>query len=147
MAGWQPGMRITASRLKVDTVEVEDTTITTTTNTSFGDTSSGPFTAAITVPFSGTVFVHLRSTHRNNTAGLTTIAHFEATGSVSGAVYGASTVAGLIVKSQDDLSLSLRKRLTGLVPGETLTVRGLWRVNSPSTGTVDYRCLSVEGAP
>ncbi|MFG3349493.1 hypothetical protein ACGF1Z_31100 [Streptomyces sp. NPDC048018] len=147
MANWLAGMRITALRLKVDSAETEDTNTVTTTSTTFGDTSGGPFTAQVIVPFSGTVHASLRSTHRNSSATLTTVAHLEATGSVSGSIYGASTVAALIVKGQDNWSLSLRKRFTGLVPGEILTVRGLWRVNSASTGTIDYRCLSLEGAP
>lgn len=147
MASLLSGMRLTADRLRVPSAEVEDTVSTTITSTTFTDAASGVFSTSLTVPFSGAVWVSLRSTQRNSGALTNTITHFKADGSVSGAVYGASTVAALIVGNTTNYSLSLRKRLSGLVVGEIITVTMQHRVSSASTGTLDYRYIAIEGAP
>ncbi|WP_327378020.1 hypothetical protein OG393_31080 [Streptomyces sp. NBC_01216] len=141
---WQQMAEDIDGLITVATGEAEDATTTTVTSTSFTDSSGGPFAATIVVPPSGTVIVNIRSTQRNSTTN-NTITHFSASGSVSGSVYGASTVAALIVRGTDNLSFSLCKRLTGLSPGETLTVTMLHRVNTTSTGTMDYRHILLEG--
>lgn len=146
MSHWEAGQKITTDRINIFSAEAEDVNSSTTTSTTFTDTSTGAFSVAVVVPESGAVWVHLRSTQRNNGAN-NTITHFDASGSVSGSVYGASTVASLIVVGTNNVSLSLRKRLSGLSPGETLTVTSKHRVNTASTGIFDYRYLSVEGVP
>lgn len=124
--------------------EAEDVTSTTTTSTTFTDTSGGVFSTSLVVPPSGTVVISIRSTHRNSSTN-NTLTHFEAVGSVSGTVVSASTSASLIVNGTSNQSQSLRKRLTGLSPGETLTVTTKHRVNTASTGSFDYRYILIEG--
>lgn len=130
--------------LTVGDNEAEDTSSRTTTSTSYTDASGGAFSTTITVPPSGRVMVAVRSTQRNSTT-LNTITSWQAVGSTSGTVYSANDGAAIIVKGTDNVSLCLTKRLTGLSPGETLTVTTKHRVNSASTATFDYRCIDVWG--
>jgi hypothetical protein len=148
MGRWQPGMIITASRLNVDTVQAEDTTVgRTTTSQTYADATGAPLSASITVPASGAVMVQIRSTQRNSSATLNTITSWTGVGTVSGTLYSANDNAALIVTGTNNLSLSLRYRLQGLSVGETLTVTMKHRVNSPSTATMDYRLILLEGCP
>ena len=124
--------------------EAEDTTSRTTTSTSYTDASGGAFSLAITVPPSGVVMVAIRSTQRNS-GSLNTITSWQAVGSTSGTVYSANDTAAVIVGGTSNLSLSLVKRLTGLVAGETLTITMKHRVNSASTATFDYRHIAAWG--
>lgn len=144
MAIWLAGNRITATKLNEYSTEQEDTTAgRTTTSTTFTDLSGGAFSASVTVPFSGTVLVTIRCTQRNSTTN-NSITSFDASGSVSGSVYSASTTAAVIVTNTNNFSLTLQKRLTGLVAGETLTVTSKHRVNAASTLTADYRIIILE---
>ena len=124
--------------------EAEDTTSRTTTSTTFTDASGGAFSLAITVPPSGAVMVAIRSTQRNS-GSLNTITSWQAVGSTSGTVYSANDTAAVIVGGTSNLSLSLTKRLSGLVAGETLTITTKHRVNSASTATFDYRLINAWG--
>jgi hypothetical protein len=127
----------------------EDTTTRTTASTSFTDASGGAFSSTITVPPSGKVWVHVRSTHRNSST-LNSITSFTASGSTSGTAYSANDNAALInpgsAMGNNNLSLSLSHLLTGLVAGETLTVTSKHRVSSASTMTMDYRSIGLEAS-
>lgn len=143
MAIWLAGDRITATKLNLSIVESEDTVSSTMSSTTFGNLATGAFTAAITVPTSGNVKVTIRVTQRNSTTN-NSITSFEATGSSSGTQHSASSTSAVIVKGTDNVSLSLVKLLTGLTPGETLTVTTKHRVNAASTLTADYRTIHLE---
>ncbi|MER7517769.1 hypothetical protein [Streptomyces sp. NPDC126499] len=132
--------------ITVDSNEAEDTSSRTTTSTTFTDASGGALSTTITVPPSGRVMVAIRSTQRNS-GSLNTITSWRGVGSTSGTVYTENDNAALIWSGSGttNLSLSLTKRLTGLVAGETLTVTMKHRVNSASTATFDYRCITVWG--
>ena len=148
MANWLSGMKITAARLKVDSAQNEDTTSRTTSSNTYTDASGGAMTAAVIVPMSGKVAVEVRSTQRNNTAATNTITSWNGVGSVSGAVYSNNDTAALIVTGTGNMPLDLRYHLSGLVPGETLTVTIKHRVNNAaSVGTFDYRQIMLEGLP
>lgn len=141
---WQTMAEDIDALITIGTAENEDSSSTTTTSTTFTNTSGGAFSASLTVPPSGTVVISIRSTHRNSSTN-NTLTHFEAVGSVSGTVVSPSTAASLIVNGTSNQSQSLRKRLTGLSPGETLTVTTKHRVNTASTGSFDYRYILIEG--
>jgi hypothetical protein len=132
--------------ITVDSNEAEDTSSRTTTSTTFTDATGGAFSTTVTVPSSGRVVVSIRSTQRNS-GSLNTITSWRAVGSTSGTVYTENDAAALIWSGSGttNLSLSLVKRLTGLVAGETLTVTMKHRVNSASTATFDYRSITVWG--
>ncbi|MGW0131884.1 hypothetical protein [Streptomyces sp. NPDC003299] len=137
--------------LTMSSNEAEDATTKTTTSTSFADASGGAFTCSVVVPPSGRVMVSVRATQRNS-ANLNTITSWRAVGSTSGQVYTENNEAALIAPgavmgSTNNISLSLVKRLSGLVPGETLTVTTKHRVNSASTATFDYRHIAIWGLP
>lgn len=144
MSIWLAGNRITAAKLNLDSVELEDATTSTTTSTSFGNLASGVFSASITVPASGIVKSNLRTTSRNSTTN-NSITSIQAVGSVSGTVISPSSSAATIVGGTSNLSLEQTLRIEGLVPGEILTVTSQHRVNAASTMTVDYRYLLLEG--
>lgn len=126
--------------------EAEDTSSRTTTSTTYTDASGGAFSAAVTVPPSGSVVVSIRSTQRNS-GSLNTVTSWRGVGSTSGTVYTENDNAALIWSGggTTNLTLSLTKRLTGLVAGETLTITMKHRVSSASTATFDYRCITVWG--
>lgn len=145
MGVWLAGNRITATKLNLDTVQVEDTTAgATTTSTSFTNLSTGAFSTSITVPSSGNVIVTLRTTGRNSTTS-NSITSLEASGSVSGTVVSPDSTSATIVTGTNNVSLMQSRRISGLEPGEILTVTSKHRVNAASTMTVDYRCLILEG--
>ncbi|MFD5509102.1 hypothetical protein ACFWIB_15175 [Streptomyces sp. NPDC127051] len=147
MSHWRAGQRITVAKLAVDTAQVEDTTSrTTTTTASYGNTTTGgAFSTTVTVPASGQVIVSIRSTQRNSGA-TNTITSWNASGSTSGSVYTANDNAALIVTGTSNISVDLTHRLTGLTPGETLTVTMVHKV-SGGTGTFDYRNILLQGCP
>lgn len=147
MGRWQPGMIITASRMSVESVQVEDTNSQTTTNTAYADLTGGPFAASLIVPASGAVMVEMRATGRNQEDGKNAITSWRAVGSASGTVYSPNDRAGLIVAGRNNVTLDFRYRLSGLVPGETLTATMLHRVNTTGIGGIwDYRVILIEGA-
>ncbi|MFJ3923006.1 hypothetical protein [Streptomyces sp. NPDC090022] len=138
------GMRLKASMLTVDAVQVEDATTRTTTSGTYANAATGgAFSAAITVPLSGKVNVEMRVTERNSGA-TNTITSWIASGSTSGSVYSTSDTAALIVAGTDNSSLDLSYLLTGLTAGELLTVTMQHRV-SGGTGTIDYRLILLTG--
>ncbi|MEH0547279.1 hypothetical protein QA802_30600 [Streptomyces sp. B21-105] len=132
--------------ITVNSNEAEDTASRTTTSTTYADASGGAFSTTVTVPPSGKVMVAIRTTQRNSGA-LNTVTSWQAVGSTSGTVYSANDNAALIWSGSGttNLSLSLTKRLSGLVAGETLTVTMKHRVSSASTATIDYRNITVWG--
>lgn len=145
MSFWLAGMRITATRLNLYKSIVKDTTAgRTTTSTTFGNLSGGAFSTSVLVPASGVVTVSVRATGRNPTAnGITS---YTAVGTVSGTVVSASDVEALVVSSIGaNQPHMLRDMLTGLSPGETLTVTTQHRVNTASTATYDFRQILLEG--
>ncbi|MFF9238375.1 hypothetical protein ACF1AY_15780 [Streptomyces sp. NPDC014776] len=133
--------------ITIGSAEAEDTASRTTTSTSYADATGGVFSCSVTVPPSGKVMVAIRCTQRNSSSTLNAITSWQAVGSTSGTVYSPNDTAALIVNGTNNISLCLTKRLTGLVPGETLTVSLKHRVNSPSTATCDYRNIDVWGLP
>ncbi|WP_075662195.1 hypothetical protein [Streptomyces acidiscabies] len=146
---WLPGMRITADRINVYSAQSEDPTLgRTTASTTYTDTSGGAFSCAVVVPMSGVVMVSVRATGRNSST-TNTITSWQGVGSASGTVYSPNDSAALIWSGNNvtNLSLSLRYRLSGLVPGETLTVTTKHRVSGASTATFDHRSIQLEGAP
>ncbi|MFF9097554.1 hypothetical protein ACF1AX_31085 [Streptomyces sp. NPDC014802] len=134
--------------ITIGSAEAEDTASRTTTSTTYTDATGGAFSCSVTVPPSGKVMVAIRSTQRNS-GSLNTITSWRAVGSTSGTVYTENDTAALIWSGSGstNLSLSLVKRLSGLVPGETLTVTTKHRVNSASTATFDYRQIVLWGLP
>lgn len=144
MSIWLAGNRITATKLNLDSVEVEDATTSTTTSLSFGNLASGAFSASITVPASGIIKSILRTTSRNSTT-QNSITSIQAVGSVSGTVISPSSVSATIVNGNVNISLEQTLRIDGLEPGEILTVTSQHRVNSASTMTVDYRYMLLKG--
>ncbi|MER8042705.1 hypothetical protein [Streptomyces sp. NPDC094032] len=136
---------ITASMLTVPSNEAEDPVVGRTTSSgAYADASSGPLSAAVTVPVSGRVAVEIRSTQRNSSTA-NTITSWVAVGSVSGTVYSPNDNAALITPGANNQPLDLRKHLGGLTPGETLTVTIKHRVNNISTqGIFDYRLILIE---
>ncbi|WP_328620730.1 hypothetical protein [Streptomyces sp. NBC_00354] len=146
MSHWLAGQRITAAKLAVETAQSEDTTSRTSTSGTYANAATGgAFTAAVVVPASGTVIVSLRSTQRNSGA-TNTITSWNASGSTSGAVYTANDNAALIVTGTANSPVDLSHRLTGLTPGETLTVTMVHKV-SGGTATMDYRNILLQGCP
>lgn len=145
MGIWLAGNRITATKLNLDSVQLEDSVSSTTTSTTFTNLGTGAFSTSITVPPSGIVLVSLRTTSRNSTTN-NSITSFDASGSVSGSVFSADSTSATIVSGTNNISLTQERRLTGLEPGETLTVTSKHRVNAASTMTVDYRCLILKGS-
>ena len=147
---WLPGMRITADRINVYSAQAEDTTLgRTTASTTYTDASGGAFSCSVVVPLSGVVMVSIRSTQRNSSGSTNTVTSWQGVGSVSGTVYSPNDNAALIWSGNNttNLTLSLRYRLSGLVPGETLTVTTKHRVSGASTATLDHRSIQLEGAP
>ncbi|MEW2250385.1 hypothetical protein AB0907_23950 [Streptomyces sp. NPDC006975] len=134
--------------ITIGSAEAEDTASRTTTSTTYTDATGGAFSCSVTVPPSGKVMVAIRSTQRNS-GSLNTITSWRGVGSTSGTVYTENDTAALIWSGSGstNLSLSLVKRLSGLVPGETLTVTTKHRVNSASTATFDYRQIVLWGLP
>jgi len=137
---------ITAAMLTVGSAEAEDTTAgRSTASTAYTDASGGAFSAQAVVPVSGKVAVEIRSTQRNSSTS-NTITSWQAVGSVSGTVYSPNDNAALITPGSNNQPLDLRKHLSGLVPGETLTVTTKHRVNNAATqGIFDYRLILIEG--
>lgn len=123
---------------------VEDTTggRTTTSTTFVGLPVGSVMAGTVTVPPSGRVRVHLRATFRNSTSAFSWVS-FSASGSVSGSQHTANTGDGLAVSGSANLSLVQERVLTGLTPGETLTVTPMHEVNVASTQTCDYRYLTL----
>lgn len=144
MGIWLAGNRITATKLNLDSVENEDATTSTTTSTSFTNLASGAFSASITVPSSGVVEAVLRTTSRNSGAN-NSITSWEMSGSVSGVVISPDSLSATIVGGTANFSLEQTRRVSGLSPGEILTVTSKHRVNTASTMTVDYRYLLLKG--
>ncbi|MFI8448255.1 hypothetical protein [Streptomyces erythrochromogenes] len=143
---YRSGQKLTASLLTTYSAQSEDTSSRTTTGTGYGNAATGgAFTAAVVVPSSGEVKVEMRSTQRNSGA-TNTITSWTGSGSSSGTVYTANDTAALIVGGTANQSLDLSYRLTGLIPGETLTVTMQHRV-SAGTGTFDYRHIILDGKP
>lgn len=122
-------------------VQAEDTTSRTTTSTTY--VSLGSFAPTITVPPSGRVTVDLRVTARNSTTN-NSLSTFNASGSSSGTNHTGTDNEALIVNGTNDVSLSMKRLLTGLTPGETLTVTPAHRVNAASTLTRDYCYVLLE---
>ncbi|MEU8760639.1 hypothetical protein [Streptomyces sp. NPDC048659] len=137
---------ITASMLTVFSAETEDTTVgRTTSSNAYADASGGALSASVVVPASGKVAVEIRATQRNS-ASSNTITSWQGSGSVSGVVYSPNDNAALITPGANNQPLDLRKHLSNLVPGETLTVTIKHRVNNTATsGIFDYRLILVEG--
>lgn len=140
---YRAGQRVTAALFTTESVQVEDAATRTTTGTGYGAASGGAFSAAITVPASGNVLVTIRSTHRNSTT-QNTLTSWSASGSVSGAVYTQNDISSLIVFGTQNQPTNLSHRLTGLSPGELLTVTTQHRVTG-GTGTYDYRMIQLTG--
>ncbi|MFD3802652.1 hypothetical protein ACFWTC_03265 [Streptomyces sp. NPDC058619] len=140
------GQRLTAGLLTIESSQVEDTTTRTTVSTSYGNAATGgAFSTSVIVPASGAVVVELRATQRNSSTN-NTITSWNASGSIAGSVYTANDTAALIVNGTQNLPVDLSYRLSGLTPGETLTVTMQHRVNA-STGTYDYRQILLVGMP
>ena len=123
--------------------EAESTSSSTTTSTTYTDLASGAFSATITVPPSGVVMIDFRATGRNSGAN-NTLTSIRASGSTSGTVYTENDTAAVVAVGTNNISLSGKKRLSGLVSGETLTVTMKHRVNSASTATFDYRTIHLQ---
>ncbi|MGJ5898540.1 hypothetical protein ACSCBZ_42380 [Streptomyces niveiscabiei] len=121
----------------------EDAVTTTNTSTTYADALSGVFSATCTVPPTGRVTVTIRCTQRA-TGTLNALTSWRATGTASGIRYAENDDAALVVPGANNLSLSLRHPLTGLAPGETLTVKTLHRLNSATTQTIAYRSILLE---
>lgn len=133
--------------LTIDRVQAEDTTSRTTSSNTYGNASGGAFSATVTVPRSGSVFVSLRVTQRNSTTA-NTITSWNASGSTSGALYSNNDNAAVINGQTYNIPSSIAYLFEGLVPGETLTVTMVHRVNNvASTGTFDYRQIILLGQP
>lgn len=133
--------------LTIDRVQAEDTTSRTTSSNTYANASGGAFSATVTVPQSGSVFVSMRVTQRNSMAA-NTITSWNATGSTSGSLYANNDNAALINGQTYNLPSSLAYLFEGLVPGETVTVTMVHRVNNvSSTGTFDYRQIILIGQP
>jgi hypothetical protein len=144
---WRAGQRLTASRLAIESAQVEDTTTRTTTSTSYGNASTGgAFSTSVIVPASGAVVVELRATQRNSGAN-NVITSWNASGSTSGTRYTANDVAALITNGTQNQPVDLSYRLESLTVGETLTVTMQHKVNVASTGTIDYRQILLVGMP
>ena len=137
---------ITALMLTVTSTENEDPTLgRTTASNTYTDASGGAMSAQLVVPVSGKVAVEIRSTQRNSSSS-NTITSWQAVGSVSGTVYSPNDAAALITPGNNNQPLDLRKHLSGLVPGETLTVTIKHRVNNVATqALMDYRLILIEG--
>jgi hypothetical protein len=138
---WQ----VMAPQRSIGSQFAEDATTRSTTSQTFGF-SSFTLSAAVTVPASGKVAVEIRCTQRNSST-LNSITSFAASGSTSGTVYTENDTAAIIVGGTTNVSLSLRQHLAGLTVGETLTVTMRHRVSAPSTATIDYRSICLEGLP
>ncbi|MET8982147.1 hypothetical protein ABZX85_41845 [Streptomyces sp. NPDC004539] len=121
----------------------EDAVTTTNTSTTYADAVSGAFSATCTVPPTGRVVVNIRCTQRA-TGTLNALTSWRATGSSSGVRYTENDDSALVVPGANNLSLNLRQPLTGLTPGETLTVKTLHRLNSATTQTIAYRSIFLE---
>ncbi|MGO4630488.1 hypothetical protein AB4225_06025 [Streptomyces sp. 2RAF24] len=124
----------------------EDTVSTTCTATSFADAVSGPFSASVTVPPSGRVVVSVRCTQRASGT-LNAFTSWRGVGSVSGTAYTENLPAALPVNGAANQSPFLRHPLTGLTPGETITVTTKHRLNAAGTQTIDYRSIYIETEP
>lgn len=122
--------------------DAEDTTSRTTTSTSMV-TVAGLTPPTLVVPPSGKVKVTLVTVQRNSTTN-NTFSSFRAVGSTSGTVVSESTTGGIVVTGGSNLMGTKVRRITGLVPGETLTVTPYHMVNAASTATFDYRYVLVE---
>ncbi|MFG2993945.1 hypothetical protein ACGFZK_32420 [Streptomyces sp. NPDC048257] len=138
--------RLTAAIETYLASQVEDTTSRTTTATGYGNLATGgAFSTTVVVPASGWVRVDIRATQRNSAAN-NTITSWRAVGSSTGTKYTENDTAALIIAGTNNFPVGLSYLLTGLVPGETLTVTMLHRVNA-GTGTVDYRQIVLTGLP
>lgn len=144
MSIWLAGNRITATKLNYDSAENEDTVSSTTTSTTFANLATGAFSASVRVPASGIVEANLRTTSRNSTTN-NSITSIEAVGSSSGTVISPDSTSATIVGNTANFSLEQTRRITGLIPGEILTVTSKHRVNAASTMTVDYRYMLLKG--
>jgi hypothetical protein len=122
----------------------EDTTGSTSTSTTYADAVAGAFSASMTVPPTGRVFVHIRCTQRASGSTLNAHTSWRGIGTTSGTVYTENDTAALVVSGANNVSLSLRHRLTGLTPGETLTVTTKHRLNTTGTQTLAYRSILIE---
>ncbi|MFF9240114.1 hypothetical protein ACF1AL_14945 [Streptomyces sp. NPDC014801] len=122
----------------------EDTTGSTSTATAYSDAAAGPFSASITVPPTGRVFVQVRCTQRASGSTINAHTSWRGVGSTSGTVYTENDTAAIVVTGANNVSLSLRHRLSGLTPGETLTVTTKHRLNTAGTQTLAYRSILLE---
>ncbi|HEY9264846.1 MAG TPA: hypothetical protein VIQ11_09600 [Mycobacterium sp.] len=133
--------------LTIDRVQVEDTTSRTTASNTYTNASGGAFSATVTVPRSGCVDVSMRVTQRNSSTS-NTITSWNATGSTSGALYANNDNAAAIQGAASNLTFTIAYLFEGLVPGETVTVTMVHRVNNvATTGTFDYRQIILKGQP
>lgn len=115
----------------------EDTGVRTTTSLTYVALNS--FAATVVVPPSGKVRVDYRATFRTSAAiALSTV---NASGSASGTNHTGIDTEALTSAATSDVTQTLVRLLTGLTPGETLTVTPVHRVSSAATQTVDYRYL------
>ncbi|MEU6234413.1 hypothetical protein [Kitasatospora sp. NPDC047058] len=119
----------------------EDTTTRTTTSTSMA-TVAGALTGTLTVPPSGRVKVTVYTLQRNSSSN-NTFTSFRAVGSSSGTNYTETLSGALVVTGGSNAPGTMVRRLTGLTPGETLTVTPYHMVNA-GTGTYDYRQILIE---
>lgn len=125
---------------------VEFPTTGTMSGSTYGNLSTGAASATLVVPGSGKVWVEIRSTGRNSGGATNSLTSWIASGSTSGSAHTADDNSALIVAGTSNISLTMRHRLTGLTPGETLTVTLQHRTTSGSTGTWDYRSIALEPA-
>ncbi|MEU0675487.1 hypothetical protein ABZ330_21850 [Streptomyces sp. NPDC006172] len=127
-----------------DDAWAEDPATTTSTATSYSDAASGPLSATVTVPPSGRVIVNVRCSQRASGSTLNAHTSWRAVGSASGTRYTENDPAALVVPGTNNLSLYLRHPLSGMTPGETLTVTLKHRLQSAGTQTLAYRSILLE---
>ncbi|MFG3051912.1 hypothetical protein ACGFZP_13305 [Kitasatospora sp. NPDC048239] len=119
----------------------EDTTTRTTTSTSL-TTVAGSMTCTLTVPPSGKVRVTLVTLQRNSSTG-NTFSSFRAVGTAGGTAFTETLTGAIGVTGTNNATGTIVRRITGLTPGDTLTVTPYHMVNS-GTGTYDYRYIMIE---
>lgn len=137
---------VTAAGTTMTPVFVEDAVTQNSTAIAFSDLPAGPFSATVKVPPSGRVFVQIQCTQRA-TAGFNAFTSWRGVGTVSGTAFTETLNPSLAVNGANNIPQMLRRPLSGLSPGETLTVTTKHRLNAAATQTVDYRSILLEPSP
>jgi hypothetical protein len=141
MPTWSPGDKITADKLNLTSVFVEDTTTSTTLSTTYVN-SSRLLSLSLTAPASGRIETILAVRCDNSTDGSNTLSDLSITGSSSGTIYSPNDIAACQWNHNLSAGPFSTARQVTCIPGETITVAAQHRVVS---GTGNFRYRSITG--